>query len=131
MDRLLGRYSELTYALFRFVFGLLFMFHGTQKLFGFPGEKDTVLLLSQYGLAGVIEFAGGLMIALGFYAGHAAFIASGLMAFAYFLAHAPQGTYPILNRGELSILYSFAFLFMASKGSGKYSIDSMRRGKRG
>ncbi|MEJ8803872.1 DoxX family protein [Pontibacter sp. H249] len=123
MDRFLGKFSPHLYAILRFVAGILFAMHGTQKLFGWPGGGDTVELASQMGLAGIIEFVGGLMIAFGFLTSWAAFIASGQMAFAYFIAHAPQAPWPILNKGELSVLYCFLFLYMAARGSGIWSVD--------
>src|SRR5262247_3675506 len=112
MERVLGRFSPQIYALFRIAAGLLFACHGAQKLFGlFGGHKAA--LMSQFGLAGIIEFGGGLMIASGFLTGFAAFIASGQMAWAYFQAHVPRGPVPIQNGGELAALYSFAFLYIA------------------
>ena len=117
----LARLSEPIYGLFRIFFGVLFAFHGAQKLLGlFGGQMQP--LASQLGAAGVIELVGGLLIAIGFYAGPIAFIASGEMAFAYFMAHAPRGTWPIQNGGELAILYCFAFLYIASRGSGPLSV---------
>src|SRR5688572_30153003 len=104
MERYLDNYSPYLYALLRLVAGVLFAMHGSQKLLGFPGDKDPVELFSQFGLAGVIELVGGLMIALGFLTSYAAFLASGQMAFAYFMAHAPQAAFPILNGGELAVL---------------------------
>ncbi|MEJ8756904.1 DoxX family protein [Pontibacter sp. H259] len=124
MDRFLGNYSSHFYALLRIVAGLLFAMHGSQKLFGWPGGGDTVEIASLMGLAGIIELVGGLMIAFGFLTSWAAFIASGEMAVAYFMAHAPQGAFPILNQGELSVLYCFLFLYMAARGSGIWSIDA-------
>ncbi|MBC5991969.1 DoxX family protein [Pontibacter cellulosilyticus] len=124
MDRFLGKFSPHLYAILRFVAGILFAMHGTQKLFGWPGGGDTVELASMMGVAGIIEFVGGLMIAFGFLTSWAAFISSGEMAVAYFMAHAPQGTWPILNQGELAVLYCFLFLYMAARGSGIWSIDA-------
>ena len=121
------KYSELTYALFRFMAGALFVFHGTQKLFGWPGDREPAKLMSLSGLAGVIELVGGLMIALGIGAAWAAFIASGTMAVAYFMSHADRGFLPIINKGELAVLYCFAFLFIATRGSGRYSVDHATR----
>jgi putative oxidoreductase len=130
MERVLGRYSAEIYALMRLVAGLLFACHGAQKLFGVLGGVDkaggTVPLGSLIGLAGVIEFFGGLLIALGLFAGTAAFISSGEMAVAYFKAHFPQGFWPLLNGGELAVLYAFVFLYIASRGSGVWSVDAMR-----
>jgi putative oxidoreductase len=132
MERWLGRYSEIAYTLLRIVAGLMFVCHGTQKLFGFPpSEQGTVKLASIMGLAGVIELVGGLMIALGLFAGLAAFIASGEMAVAYFRVHAPQDFWPLMNDGELAALYCFLFLYIATRGSGRYALDaSLRRGPR-
>ena len=134
MERWLGRYSEVAYALLRLVAGLMFAVHGSQKLLGIPpGPHGKVPLASLMGVAGVIELVGGLMIALGFFAGFAAFIASGEMAVAYFKAHAPQGPWPILNEGELAVLYCFVFLYIATRGSGRYALDASftRRTRRG
>lgn len=123
----LRRFEEPIYALFRFMFGLAFIFHGTQKLFAWPGDARAAELFSQRGLAGVIEVFGGAMIALGLWAGWAAFLASGTMAVAYFMRHAPDGFLPIVNRGELAVLYCFAFLYIAARGSGRYSLESAWR----
>jgi len=121
MERVLGRFAPQIYALLRIVAGLLFACHGAQKLFGILGGTP-VVLASQLGLAGVIELVGGLMIATGFLASFAAFIASGEMAVAYFQAHAPRGLWPITNGGELAVLYCFLFLYIASRGSGVWSL---------
>jgi putative oxidoreductase len=123
MTRYLGRFSEVFYAALRFVAGALFACHGAQKLFGALGGQavSEPLMLT----AGVIEFAGGSLVALGLFAGYAAFIASGQMAVAYFKAHAPGGFWPILNHGELAVLYCFLFLYIASRGSGRYSVDAL------
>jgi putative oxidoreductase len=128
MDRWLGRHSERAYALFRFVAGFLFACHGAQKLFGVLGGK-VVTSQPLYLTAGIIELAGGILIAVGLLASWAAFVASGQMAFAYFMAHAPQGFWPILNKGELAALYCFAFLYVATRGAGRYSVDALLRGR--
>ena len=119
---LLSRYSAHTYAVLRIVSGLMFTLHGTQKLLGFPGGT-AVPLPTQAGVAGIIEVVCGLLIAVGFQTSYAAFLASGQMAVAYFLVHAPQGPFPILNRGELAVLYCFLFLYISSTGSGIWSVD--------
>lgn len=127
MDRWLNRYSENLYAVLRIVAGLLFMQHGAQKLFGvlggFGGGGQTVPFLSQFWFAGVIETFGGLLIVIGLFASWAAFIASGEMAVAYFQVHAPMSFWPILNQGEIVILFCFIFLYIASRGSGLLSVD--------
>jgi putative oxidoreductase len=123
MQRWLGKYSNFFYALMRIVSGVLFACHGAQKLFGVLGgqKQEAPLMLA----AGVIEFVGGIMIAVGLLTSIAAFIASGEMAFAYFKQHAPGGFWPIVNRGELAVLYCFVFLYIASRGSGILSIDAL------
>jgi putative oxidoreductase len=124
MEKVLGRFAPHAYALLRIVAGLLFACHGAQKLFGvlgWPGGGHAPYM-SRLGLAGVIEFFGGLMIATGFFAGFAAFIASGEMAFAYVTAHAPRGTWPIQNGGELALLYCFIFLYIACRGTVTWGI---------
>ena len=123
------RYAPQVYALFRFVFGFLFLFHGLQKLMGMFGGQ-VMPVGSRPWIAGVIELVGGTLVALGLLASPAAFIASGEMAFAYFLAHQPRGTWPIQNQGEAAVLYCFAFLYIAARGSGIWSIDSIRRPRR-
>ena len=121
----LGKYAETLYALMRIVAGFLFLCHGGQKLFGwFGAEKAGEPLMM---VAGVIELVGGLLIMIGLFAGIAAFIASGEMAAAYFMAHAPRGFWPIENHGELPALYCFVFLYIAARGSGALSLDRMRR----
>lgn len=126
MDRWLGRWSEWSYALMRLVAGLLFACHGAQKLFGALGGQSQ-LGVPLMATAGIIEFFGGVLVAIGLFAGFAAFLASGLMAVAYFMAHAPQGFFPILNRGELAVLYCFVFLYLAAAGPGPWSLDAMRK----
>lgn len=124
MEKWLGKYSNFFYALLRIVAGGLFACHGAQKLFGVlgkPKEEATLMIL-----AGVIEFFGGILIAIGFFSGFAAFIASGQMAVAYFKSHAPRGFWPIMNGGEPAILFCFVFLYIASRGSGILSIDALR-----
>ncbi len=125
MEKILGKFSPQIYALLRIVAGLLFAQHGAQKLFGALGG-EAVELVSRAGLAGVIELVGGLLIAIGLFAGLAAFIASGEMAAAYFIAHAANALFPIQNRGELAVLYCFVFLYIAARGSGTWSIDAAR-----
>jgi putative oxidoreductase len=136
MNRVLGGYSEIAYGLLRVVAGLMFACHGAQKLFGvlggFGGQPGaTAPLGSMMGVAGVIELFGGLLITLGLFAGPAAFVSSGEMAAAYFMAHAPRGFWPILNEGELAVLYCFAFLYVATRGSGVWSVDAAFRGRGG
>jgi putative oxidoreductase len=126
MDRWLGRHAERIYTLLRIVAGLLFACHGAQKLFGaFGGQVMTSnpMMLA----AGIIEFAGGLLIAVGFLTSWAAFLASGQMALAYFMVHAKGGFWPIVNKGELAVLFCFLFLYIAARGAGPYSVDAAMR----
>jgi len=109
----------------RIVLGVLFACHGAQKLFGVLGGTP-VALFSLMGLAGIIEFFGGVLIAVGFLTSYAAFIASGEMAAAYFMAHVPGGFWPIQNNGELAVMYCFLFLYIASRGGGAWGIDTAR-----
>ncbi len=127
MDNLLARFRPQIYALLRMAAGLMFCLHGLPKLFGGFGRPAPVELLSQMGLAGVIEVVGGALIALGLFTSPAAFLASGQMAVAYFQAHAPQALWPIVNGGELAALFCFVFLYFAAAGSGRWSIDALRK----
>lgn len=124
MERWLGRYSEPVYMLLRIVVGVLFACHGAQKLFdsfGGVGVPSTPMITT----AGAIELVAGVLVALGLWAGSAAFLASGEMAAAYFMMHAPHGFWPIINKGEPAVLYCFIFLYIASRGSGHLSIDAL------
>ena len=121
MQRFLGRYSEIAYTLLRVIAGLMFAVHGAQKLFGFLGGRQQPIG-SLFWVGGVIELVGGLLIAIGLFASWAAFLASGEMAVAYFMAHAKDGFWPILNKGELAVLYCFVFLYIACRGGGRYSV---------
>ena len=119
----LRRFEPQAYALMRIVAGLLFMFHGLQK-FGYVGGT-AVPLASQMGVAAIIELVGGFCIMIGLLTTPMAFLASGEMAVAYFMAHQPRGTWPIQNQGELAALYAFVFLFVAARGAGIWSVDSL------
>jgi putative oxidoreductase len=120
----LGRFSGLFYAVMRLVVGLMFAQHGAQKLFGLLGGHQ-MPLMSLMGLAGVIEFFGGLCIAFGLLTSIVAFIAAGEMAWAYFTVHAPNSPWPIINRGEPAVVFCFVFLYIASMGAGPYSLDRL------
>jgi putative oxidoreductase len=126
MKSVLGRYAGLFYSVLRIIAGLLFLCHGTQKVFGFPGDRDPLQLFASLpAWGGVIEVICGTLITIGLFTSTATFIASGEMAFAYFLRHSGTSTWPILNHGELAVLYCFLFLFFATSGSGMLSIDSI------
>ncbi|MCG8588337.1 MAG: DoxX family protein [Proteobacteria bacterium] len=125
MNFFLAKYADHTYAAMRIVVGLLFLWHGTQKLFGFPAPAPEAPALVIY-VAGGIELVGGVLVALGFFTSWAAFLCSGLMAAAYWMAHGTQALFPLLNGGELAALYCFVFLFLSAKGSGIWSVDAAR-----
>jgi putative oxidoreductase len=111
-------------SVLRIVSAFLFMFHGMQKLLGFPiALRATVHPLSLIGAAGMLELFGGALLLLGVFTRPVAFLLSGEMAFAYFIAHAPHGVWPFVNHGELAALYSFLFLFVAIAGGGPWSVD--------
>jgi putative oxidoreductase len=119
-------------SVLRIVAAFLFIAHGSQKLFGWPASEpqQTVELMSRFGLAGVLETFGGLLLLLGLFTRPVAFVLAGEMAAAYFIAHAPQGFWPILNRGELPVLFCFIFLYLAAAGGGPWSLDAARRRSR-
>lgn len=117
-------------SLMRIVAAFLFMQHGGQKLLGIPAPPNNpVELFSLMGLAGVLELFGGALLLLGLFTRPIAFILSGMMAVAYFMVHAPQGFWPMLNRGELAALYSFVFLYLAAAGGGPVSLDRLFGGR--
>ncbi len=125
-------WSPRLLSVLRIVAAFLFLAHGSQKLFGFPptfqmnaGSLPPLMLA-----AGLLEFVGGLLLLLGLFTRVIAFLLSGLMAVAYFMSHAPQGFWPVLNRGELAVLYCFLFLYLAAAGGGAWALDNSRRGKK-
>ena len=130
-DSPLGPWVSRLLSVLRIVVALLFIPHGTQKLLGFPGTQQAVAsLASMIGVAGILECFGGLCILLGLFTRPVAFLLSGHMAFAYFIAHAPRGFWPILNGGELAALYCFVFLFLAAAGGGPWGLDRRRASTR-
>ena len=123
----LSGYSSQSYALMRIVVGFLFLWHGMQKLFGIPsampaGVPDFII----YG-AGPIELVGGVLVMIGLFTRWSAFLASGLMAFAYWMAHGTKAVLPFQNGGELAALYCFVFLYISTKGGGIWSVDATRK----
>jgi putative oxidoreductase len=126
MFEALGRYQERALGLLRIFAGFAFFPHGAQKLFGwFDGR--TADLFSVLGLAGVLEFFGGLAILLGLFTRPVAFVLAGEMAVAFLWRHLPRAFWPILNRGELAVLYCFIFLYLATAGPGRWSLDGLLR----
>ena len=121
----LTRFTDPVYCLMRLVVGLLFACHGGQKILGFPPSTRVMQLDTLGTIGGWIELIFGFLIALGLFTRFAAFIASGMMAVAYFMAHASGGFFPIVNRGELAVVYCFVFLVMVFYGSGRLSLDAM------
>jgi putative oxidoreductase len=114
-------------SVLRIVTGFLLMAHGAQKLFGFlaPPGMPSFPAFSQMWVAGVLEFFGGALFLLGLFTRPVAFILSGLLAVAYFTAHAPGGFWPLQNKGELAVLYCFVFLFFAVAGGGEWAVDRL------
>ncbi|MRX50902.1 DoxX family membrane protein [Paracoccus sp. S-4012] len=122
------RWAPRMLSILRIVSALIFMAHGTQKLLGFPASDMTPGFASLPWFAGVLELFGGFLLVIGLFTRPVAFVLSGLMAFAYFIAHAPQNFYPVLNGGDAAILYCFVFLYLVFAGPGPWSVDAMRAG---
>lgn len=116
-------------SVLRIVAALIFMAHGTQKILGFP-EGASPAMLSLPWIAGVLELFGGALLLLGLFVRPVAFVLSGLMAFAYWIAHAPKSPFPVLNGGDAAILYCFVFLYLVAAGGGVWSLDRLMRGSR-
>ena len=125
LNSFLSRWSPRILSVMRIVVAFLFMQHGAQKLFGFlaPPDAATPPLLSLMGVAGMLEFFGGLLVMLGLFTRPASFILSGQMAVAYFMVHAPKGLWPLQNKGDLAIIWTFVFLYLAVAGGGEWSLD--------
>jgi|SRR5688572_1497589 putative oxidoreductase len=117
-------YQSVLLSVLRIMSGLLLLQHGTTKYLGIPvGPMNNASPMTMGGAAGIIELVGGVLLILGLFTRPVAFIVSGMTAVAYFYAHAPRGFYPILNGGELAVLYSFVFLYLAAAGGGSLSLD--------
>jgi putative oxidoreductase len=128
MDSFCKAWSPRLLSVLRIVTTLMFLQHGTAKFFGFPhvAAFDNIQFASLLGAAGVLEIVGGLLLLVGLFTRPVAFVLSGFMAVAYFMAHAPQGLYPLLNQGELAVLYCFIFLYLSVAGAGAWSADAAR-----
>ena len=122
-----SRWSQSMLSILRIISALLFMQHGAQKLFGFlaPMHAASPPLLSLLGIAGVLEFFGGLLLVLGLFSRPVAFLLSGEMAVAYFMVHAPKGFWPLRNGGDLAVIWCFVFLYIAVAGAGAWSMDRL------
>ena len=123
MNDILRRHEPDIYALLRIVTGFLFLWHGTEKIFGFPEAPPAGAPAFILWVAGPIELVCGFLVMIGLLTRPAAFLASGLMGVAYWLAHGTRALLPILNQGELAVLYCFVFLFIAARGPGRWSVD--------
>jgi len=130
----MNRFADVTHSLLRIVAGVLFICPGAMKLLGWfggmPGNPGGGGLPPLLAVAGVIELVGGVAILLGLFTRPVAFIASGQMAFAYFIGHFPRGFWPIQNQGEPAVLFCFIFLFLSASGAGSFSLDHMLRRRR-
>ena len=122
MEFMKAREAEV-YAALRIVTGFLFLWHGMQKLFGFPGEMPPGVPAFVTWVAGPLELFGGILILIGLFTRPTAFVLSGLMACAYWMAHGTKALLPAVNGGELAVLYCFLFLFISARGSGIWSVD--------
>jgi putative oxidoreductase len=127
MAFVMDRFGPQTYAALRIVAGLLFLCHGMQKLFGFPAASPEAPAFVIY-VAGGIELVGGVLVMIGLFTSPAAFLCSGLMASAYWMAHGLKDLFPLNNGGELAALYCFVFLFISAQGAGIWSVDGTRGG---
>jgi putative oxidoreductase len=129
MDDFCRTWSPRLLSVLRIMTALLLLQHGTSKFFAFPhfAAFDNLQFASLLGAAGVLELVGGVLMLIGLFTRPVAFILSGFMAVAYFMAHAPQGFYPMLNQGELAILYCFVFLYFSVAGGGEWSVDAARQ----
>lgn len=121
----LNSYRPHVLSILRVITGLMFLQHGTQKILNFPEAPGwEIAVLSLPWIAGILELFGSIFIVLGLFTRPVSFLLSGLMACAYFMAHYPQGFYPITNGGELAILFCFIFLYLVFAGSGRWSLDA-------
>lgn len=127
MIAVLNRLAPHILSLLRVASALLLLQHGATKILGFPATQMTgVSLVSLPGIAGIIELVGGILLLIGLFTRPTAFIVSGTMAVAYFLVHAPQNFYPIINQGETAALYCFVFFYLVFAGPGPWSVDALR-----
>ena len=127
MNDTLSAWAPRILSVLRIVAAAVFMVHGSQKLFGFPpSEHGNPELLSLMGFGGILEFFGGALLLVGLFTRPVAFVLSGMMAVAYFMAHAPKSFFPALNGGDAAILFCFVFLYLVFAGPGPWSLDAAR-----
>jgi putative oxidoreductase len=124
-DFFMSRWAPQLLSVMRIIVGFTFLAHGTQKLFAFPPPATAQPLMSFMWYAGVLEFVGGVLLMIGLFTRPVAFILSGMMAVAYFMGHAGQGFWPIVNKGELAVVYCFVFLYLSAAGGGPWSLDAI------
>jgi len=127
MDTIIATWTPRMLSVLRIIAGLLFMEHGTAKLLNFPPSEAPHELSTLMLIAGILEMVGGALVATGLVTRIVAFVLSGEMAFAYFMAHAPQSFFPLLNHGDAAILFCFVFLYLAFAGGGEWSLDRVLR----
>ena len=125
MNTFLSSWSPRVLSVLRIIAGFLIFFHGSQKLFNYPPKEGFTAATGLILVAGILEFFGGLLLFLGLFTRIAAFILCGMLAVAYFTVHAPGGFFPILNKGELAVIYCFVYLYFAFAGGGVWSLDKL------
>lgn len=125
MNTFLSSWSPRVLSVLRFIAGFLIFFHGSQKLFNYPPKEGFTAATGLILVAGILEFFGGLLLFLGLLTRIAAFILCGMLAVAYFMVHAPSAFFPILNKGELAVIYCFVYLYFAFAGGGAWSLDRL------
>ncbi len=125
MNEILNAWSPRVLCILRFIAGFLMLFHGSQKLFNYPPKEGFTAAAGLMLVAGILEFFGGILLAAGLFTRATAFILSGLMAVAYFMAHASGGFLPFVNKGELAVIYCFVFFYLFFAGGGVWSLDKL------
>lgn len=125
MNEFLAKLSPAILSLLRFISGFLMLFHGAQKMFNYPPKEDFAPATGLILVAGMLELVGGILLVLGLFTRWTAFVMSGLMAVAYFMAHASHGFLPIVNKGELAVLYCFVYFYLFFAGGGPIGLDRL------